>query len=105
MDCFEAQITYPSEVDAMAAADRLVTAGLAACGQIAPVTSVYAWQGAVEREPEWLLTVKTTRACLPGLERDVRARHPYEVPQITALPIAWASEAYRAWIIESCETP
>ncbi|WP_222861217.1 divalent-cation tolerance protein CutA [Maritimibacter fusiformis] len=101
----EAQITFPSEDLALAAADRLVGAGLIACGQIARIASVYTWQGRTERAEEWLLTAKTTRACLTALEADIRAHHPDEVPQITALAIVGGSADYLDWVETTCKAP
>jgi periplasmic divalent cation tolerance protein len=104
-DTFELQSTWPDEATARAAAIALVEARLVACAQIVGIGSVYRWQGAVEAEPEWLLTAKTTAACLPALEATIRARHPYDVPQITALAIEAGSADYIDWIKQSCEAP
>lgn len=101
----EAQITFPDEALALAAADRLVAARLIACGQVAKVASVYVWEGATEHAAEWLLTAKTTRACLAALEADIRAHHPDAVPQITALAIAWGSADYLDWVETACQPP
>ncbi|MZR13208.1 divalent cation tolerance protein CutA [Maritimibacter sp. DP07] len=102
-DAVEVQITYPDEAAAHGAAAMLVEARLIACGQVGRVTSVYTWEGAVEDEPEWLLTAKTLHAALPALAERVRASHPYDVPQITALPVAWSTPDYLAWIAESVD--
>jgi len=104
-DAFEVQLTYPDPDVAHAAAAALIGDRLAACGQIAQIRSVYTWEGAVADEPEWLLTLKTTRACLAAIEPRVRADHPYDVPQITALPIVWGSADFLAWIHETCVAP
>lgn len=102
---FEAQITFPTEALALAAADRLVAARLIACGQVARIDSVYAWEGKTQNDTEWLLTAKTTRACLPAIEADIRAHHPYDLPQITALPIVWGAADYLGWIETTCKAP
>lgn len=104
-DAFEVQITYPDASTAQAAAADLVGEGLAACGQVSEIRSVYAWQGAVADEPEWLLTLKTTGPCLAAIEARVRAGHPYDVPQITALAIARGSADYLAWIHDTARAP
>lgn len=104
-DAFEVQITYPDEESARAAAMVLVEAGLAACGQITGINSVFTWEGVVVDEPECLLTLKTTRACLAAIETRVSVDHPYDVPQITALPIAWGSADYIGWIHDTCRAP
>lgn len=80
----------------------LVEEKLAACVQIlGPMTSVYRWQGSVERAEEWLCLCKTTRACYPALEEKLRALHSYETPEIIALPITEGSRGYLEWL-ESC---
>ncbi len=104
-DAFEIQITYPDADSARAAATALVETRLAACGQVSEISSVYTWEGDVVEDPEWLLTAKTTGACLRAIEVRISADHPYDVPQITALPIAWGSADYLAWIHETCIAP
>jgi len=85
-------------------AEMLVNQRLAACVQILPeMQSVYTWKGEVQREREVLLLVKSTREKFSELERQVRAIHSYETPEIIALPIAAASEPYLKWLMSSCE--
>ncbi|HSE30393.1 MAG TPA: divalent-cation tolerance protein CutA [Pyrinomonadaceae bacterium] len=94
-------ITAPNREEAIRLADMLVGAHLAACVQILPeMESVYRWQGRIEREPEFLLIVKTTRARFEELEREVRALHSYDTPEIVALPIVAGSEPYLRWLTE-----
>ncbi len=90
-------------LDSREAADRLaallVEARLAACAQVTgPVASTYRWQGRTERAVEWACTLKTTLARLPVLEARIRAEHPYQVPEIVAVPIVAGDPAYLAWI-------
>lgn len=87
------------EADAIAAA--LVERQLAACVQIVgPVTSVYRWQGAVERSEERLLLVKTTAHAFPRVEAAIQELHSYDCPEIVALPIDAGSADYLAWLRE-----
>jgi periplasmic divalent cation tolerance protein len=84
-------------------AERIVTAvvdeQLAACGNIVPgLTSIYRWEGAVQRDSEVLILFKTTRAVLPQLLTRVAALHPYDVPEVLALPVAAGLEAYTKWV-------
>lgn len=80
-------------------ADRLVERRLAACVNIlAPCQSVYRWQGRVEHEQEVPLLIKTTREAYAGLEAEIHALHPYELPEILALPIDQGLPAYLAWL-------
>ncbi len=91
-----------SREEAARLAEMLVGAQLAACVQILPeIESIYRWQGAVEREAEILLLAKTTEACFEELEREVRALHSYETPEIVALPIIASSESYFTWLTEN----
>lgn len=92
-------ITAPNREEAIRLADMLVGAHLAACVQILPeMESVYRWKGKIEREPEILLLVKTTRARFEEIDREVRALHSYETPEIVALPIVAGSKAYLDWL-------
>ncbi len=87
----------PSDADRLAA--LLVDGGLAACAQVVgPIRSRYRWRGAVETAEEWLLLVKTTRAAWPGVERAILAAHPYDEPELIALPVVAGSEEYLGWV-------
>lgn len=93
-----------------AAADRialtLVEQGLAACvNRLAPVHSTYRWQGSVQRATEVPLLIKTTRERYGEVEQAIRNLHPYEVPEIVALPIAAGYSAYLRWIVEQTTPP
>ena len=82
-------------------ARALVEERLAACGSVVPaVTSVYRWQGAVEEEEEALVVLKTAADRVEALTRRTRELHPYEVPEILALPVAGGNPAYLEWLIE-----
>ena len=87
------------------AADRLaslvVEERLAACAQVfGPVSSTYRWEGRVETADEWYCTLKTTAARLPDLMDRLRAVHPYQIPEIIALPIRQGDAGYLRWIEE-----
>ena len=89
----------PDRASAEALATSLVERRLAACVNIlAPCRSVYRWQGAVEQADEVPLLIKTGAARYAELEAAIRAAHPYEVPEIIALPIAQGLPAYLAWV-------
>jgi len=92
-------MTAGSREEAARLAEMLVGARLAACVQILPeIESVYHWKGEVRRDPEVLLLAKTTQARFSLLEREVRALHSYETPEIIALPITDASAPYLEWL-------
>ena len=92
-------MTAANGEEAVRLADMLIGAHLAACVQILPeMESVYRWQGQIERQPEILLLAKTTRSKFEELEREVRALHSYETPEIIALPIVAGSTPYLDWL-------
>ena len=71
----------------------------AACAQVqGPIESTYRWQGRVERAEEWYCHLKTTLASSPGLRARLRELHPYDTPEIIALPIVDGDPAYLRWI-------
>lgn len=94
--------TLPAAADATALARRLVEERLAACVNLfGEMDSVYRWKGAVERERERQVVIKSTRDRLPDLERRLKSLHPYDLPELIVLPIAGGSEAYLGWLTES----
>ena len=98
-------LTASNGEEATRLADMLVGSRLAACVQILPaMESVYRWQGKIERQSEVLLIAKTTRDKFDDLEREVRALHSYETPEIIALPIIAGSTAYIDWL-SACVKP
>ena len=95
-------MTAANGEEATRLAEMLVGAHLAACVQILPeMESVYRWQGKIERQSEVLLIAKTTRGKFADLEREVRALHSYETPEIVAVPIVIGSQPYLDWLSES----
>ena len=86
-------------------AQVLVETELAACVQILPpMTSVYRWQGQVEKATEHLLLIKTLRTSYAAVEAAIKANHSYQTPEIIALPIEAGAEDYLAWLAESVKT-
>ena len=94
-------VACASDVEAQTIAKALVEDRLAACVQSHPITSTYRWQGAIETAPEVMLTAKTRMDKLPALEARVRELHSYDVPEIIAQPVVWASEPYAQWLHDS----
>jgi periplasmic divalent cation tolerance protein len=80
-------------------ADALIEKRVAACINIlAPCRSVYRWQGAVQHDEEHPVLIKSTQAAYPALEAHIRALHPYELPEIIAVPIEHGLPAYLDWV-------
>ncbi len=91
--------TCPDRETALRLAETLVDRELAACANVVPgLTSVYRWQGRRETAEESLLLIKTRADAYPELEEAIRALHPYELPEIIAVPIEQGLAAYLAWI-------
>ena len=90
----------PDQASAQALATTLVSARLAACvNMLGPCRSVYRWQGAIESAQEVPLLIKTTAARYADLEAAIRAAHPYELPEIIAVPIAHGLPGYLDWLV------
>ena len=93
--------TMPDDTRADELAAALVGEKLAACVNVhGPMMSTYRWKGAVEREAERQVVIKTTRGRLPALEARLKTLHPYELPEWIVIG-AEASAAYGQWVIAS----
>jgi len=89
----------PDRATAEKLADLLVDRQLAACVNIlAPCRSVYRWKGAVQHDEEHPMLIKTTAERYPALEQALRGGHPYELPEIIAVPIERGLPAYLDWV-------
>ena len=98
-------ITAANGEEARRLAEVLVGENLAACVQILPkIESVYRWKGSIERQDEILLIAKTVALKFEALEREVRALHSYETPEIVALPIIAGSAPYLEWLAGDVES-
>lgn len=92
-------VTIPPE-RAHELARTLVTERLAGCvNVVGGVHSIYRWEGDVAEDPEALLLIKTTGERYPELEARIRAMHPYEVPEIVALPFDRALPEFQSWLL------
>lgn len=97
--------TCPDDTIATRLARDLVEAGLAACvSRVGPVHSTFRWQGAIQDEPEVLLVIKTVSGRYPELEMRLKSLHPYDVPEIIALPLIRGSAEYLAWLSAAVAT-
>lgn len=93
-------VNVPDETVAHAIARTLVEQRLAACVNVLPaVQSVYRWQGKIEEAVEVPMLIKTTQARYAELEAAVKAAHPYDVPELIALPIVAGLPEYLGWVV------
>ena len=93
-------VTAPDRDVAERLASALVEERLAACANLLPgVTSVFRWEGEVQRAEEVLLILKTTEDRLDALTARVEDLHPYDVPEVLALPVRRGNDAYQAWVV------
>jgi len=89
----------PDRAAAERLADMLVAKNLAACvNLLAPCRSVYRWKGALQHDEEHPLLIKTTAERYGALEEALRAAHPYELPEIIAVPVERGLPAYLDWV-------
>jgi periplasmic divalent cation tolerance protein len=87
-------------------ARELVEARLAACVNILPAChSIYRWQGVLETADEVPLLIKTTSERYPALQAAIRNRHPYELPEVIALPVIQGLPDYLAWVAHETRPP
>lgn len=94
--------TCPDASSAQRIAQTLVGEQLAACvNQLPGVRSTYRWQGSVTSDDEVLLLIKTTRGQLEPLRRRLLQLHPYELPELIAVPVHNGHTAYLDWVRQS----
>lgn len=98
-DAIQVFTTVDSREAAQRLARVLVEGRLAACVQVlGPLQSTYWWEGAVESAEEWLCLIKATQDVYQALEEAIRASHPYDVPEILAVPVTAGHSAYIEWL-------
>jgi periplasmic divalent cation tolerance protein len=91
--------TFPTEQDATTLATALVEERLAACVNVLPpMTSVYRWEGKIERAAEHQLVIKTRRDRVEAIKARLTRLHPYDVPELLVLSVADGGDRYLAWI-------
>lgn len=94
--------TCPGSITAKQIANAVVSSNLAACVQtITGVHSVFRWLNRTDSADEYLLLIKTTAVNYQALEEKIRSMHPYEIPEIIAIPIAAGFDQYLDWIDNS----
>lgn len=97
--CVLVMTTVPDAAVAESIAAAVIARQMAACVSMQPgLTSMYRWEGKVEKAQEVMLTIKTTAAAYPALETVLRELHPYDVPEIIAIPVTAGLPAYLQWV-------
>ena len=96
--------TFPTKDAAATAAHALVEEGLAACVNLLPdIRSIYEWDGKLCDETEQLALIKTTQQRYSDLEQRLTELHPYDTPEILAVPVAAGSVRYLDWVGQSVQ--
>jgi periplasmic divalent cation tolerance protein len=99
VDAFLVLTNLPDRASAEKLARLLIDEHLAACVNVlSPCRSLYRWKGQVEGAEEFPMLIKTTRERYPQLEAAVRKNHPYDLPEIIAIPLAAGLPAYLDWV-------
>ena len=98
--------TWPTAVEAEAAGRQLVERRLAACVNILPgMTSIYRWQGAVERGEEAVMIIKTRASRAAEVSEAVKRLHSYETPAILVMPLESVEKSYLGWLLAETDEP
>jgi periplasmic divalent cation tolerance protein len=91
--------TTASREDAQLIADALVEKRLAGCVQIVgPIHSTFWWRGKIEHSDEWFCIIKSEKRLYHDIEHAIKAHHPYEIPEIIAVPMVAGSQPYLQWL-------
>ena len=93
--------TFPNKTSITKIANQLVKKKLVACVNIMKISSVYAWKGKIENQPEYLGLFKTTKKNQPVLKKELRKLHPYEIPEIAEINVDSINQPYLKWIVDS----
>lgn len=101
----EGTVRVETTVDTKDGAERVARAVIehqvAACAQVSgPITSFFRWEGQVQNDQEWMVVIKTTADRLDALTTRVLDVHPYDVPEIVAVPVVGGNPAYLDWVRE-----
>ena len=95
--------TVADAAQAKALARAVIEVRLAACAQTLPISSCYRWDGKIVEDGEQMILFKTLADQYSALEGFLLERHPYEVPEILALPVAAGLPAYLGWMKQWCD--
>lgn len=95
------ETTVDSREGAEGVARSVVEHRLAACAQVSgPITSYYRWEGSTQADEEWTVVIKTAADRLDDLVAHLAETHPYDVPEVVAVPVTGGNPSYLAWVRE-----
>jgi periplasmic divalent cation tolerance protein len=98
--------TFPNEEKAREIVRCLVDERLVACGNLVPsIRSIYRWKGTVHEETEVMVILKISRAAYPEVQKRIRELHPYELPEVVAIPVEAGLPEFLGWIAENSQRP
>jgi len=93
--------TFPSKQSVTSIANKLVKKKLAACVNITNISSIYAWKGKIENQPEYLALFKTSKKNQSKLKKELQKLHPYDIPEIAEINVDSINQSYLKWLVDS----
>ena len=92
--------TYPNKKSITRIANELVKNKIVACVNITKISSIYSWQGKIEKTSEYLAFFKTTQKNKKSLKEKIKSTHPYKVPEIAEIDIISINKSYLKWMVD-----
>jgi len=93
--------TFPSKQSVTSIANKLVKKKLAACVNITNISSIYAWNGKIENQSEYLALFKTSKKNQSKLKKELQKLHPYDIPEIAEINVDSINQSYLKWLVDS----